>query len=59
MKLIEDTYNPGTFRWMKGKKIVACITLYPSGLVEYNGHKGVLAIERIGRKDEGLVVEYS
>ena len=56
MKLVERPNNPGTFDWMQGKKIVASITLYDEGLVEFSGGELVVGIERIGRKDQQVAI---
>ena len=46
-----------TFDWIENGKIVASITLYPEGLVEFSGIHSV-AIECVGDSvDEAVVID--
>lgn len=63
MKLEEHSHNSKdkTFIWKSGNRVVASITLYPDGLVDFLVYKKdrntAVAIERIGRKDMQLVLD--
>lgn len=59
MKLVPREGYPGTLDWIKGKKIVATITLYDEGLIEFSdkvGNKEV-TIESLGTKNATVTVQ--
>jgi ArsR family metal-binding transcriptional regulator len=59
MKLVPREGYEKTFDWIKGKKIVATITLYDEGLIEFSDKVGnrEVAIESLGTKNTTVIVQ--
>lgn len=62
MKLVESdcrfSDDERTFRWVKGDKVVATITMYADGLLEFSTDRsGDIAVERIGCPDESVLID--
>jgi hypothetical protein len=47
-----------TFDWIKGKEVVASITIYEDGLVEFSGGKGKsVSIEQVGTDEQRVYAD--
>lgn len=56
MKVEPRPNYEGTFDWVEDGKVVASITLYDEGLVEFGSKQIEIAVECIGTEDEQVAI---